>query len=133
MTRPEQILEKKIPTKMRLSGDLRDSFAYRVATPDGTLFIFVDVDDNMNPVMVHMNAGKTGNALAAWSMGVCILINELLSKGTDITRIISLLSNITTAAYRTNPNGIKTYAGPDAIKFALLQFVKDRYAVVSGV
>lgn len=127
-----QTLEKKKKTQMRLNGDLRDCFAYRVATPDGTLFIFIDVDDNSNPVKIHTNAGKTGNALAAWSMGVCILINELLDKGTDITKIINLLSNITTAAYRTNPNGVKTYAGPDAIKFALLQFVKDRYQMAAS-
>jgi hypothetical protein len=103
-----------------------DSYSYRVETPDGTLYIFIDVDSKKEPVMIHANAGKTGNSLAAWAAGTCLLINELLEHGTSIQRVIQLLSSITTAQYRTIGNGTKIFAGPHAIQHALIRFISDR-------
>lgn len=101
-----------------------DSYSYRVQTPDGTLFIFIDINDEGRPVRIQSHAGKTGNSLAAWAYGTCALINELLVMGVEITKIINLLSNITTSGYIIK-SGARVYAGPDAFKSALLRFVKD--------
>ena len=79
--------------------------------------------------MIHANAGKSGNSLSAWSYGVCSLANKLLEMGEDISTVANLLSNITTGNFRIGSNGVKIYAGPDAIRSALLSFIKDTYHV----
>lgn len=108
-------------------SNLWASYSYKVATPDGTLYIFIDVDENKNPVRVHTNAGKSGNSLSAWAAGVSILINELLEKGVSLQEIIKILSGITADKNRTMPNGAKIFAGPHAIVHAFLQFTKDKH------
>lgn len=106
--------------------NLLDSYSYRVSTPDGTLYVFIDVDSKQEPVRIHTHAGKSGNSLSAWASGASILINELLSSGTTVHKIIKLLSSITTDKYRYTANGTKIYSGPHAIQHALIKFVSDR-------
>src|SRR5688572_23478288 len=92
----------------------------RIGTPDGTLFVHI-IEDNNRPVMIQINAGKSGTSVAAWCDALARAINTALVSGIDWMKFIEEFSNITTSKAIRLVNGVEARSGPEGVAIALMR------------
>lgn len=112
--------------KMKNKNDFVNSANIRIPYPDGTMYVIIDEDDETGkPYRLDVQVSKAGSSLAAWAKGLSECISLLWQTGVDTNKIIEMLSNISSGMpYRTTPDGIKIYSGPQAIQVALSKYLQ---------
>lgn len=103
-----------------------DSFSYMVHTPDATLFVVITDNHNGEPMMVSIHGVKNNIPLMFWIKALENFINNLLSTGVHVNKIITLLDVPASPKYSQNANGVRIYSGPDGVKWVLTQYLQEK-------
>ena len=103
--------------------DTLPSATFKVPCPEGNMFLTV-CEYNSRPVQVHIMIGKSGSATMAWANLAAEFITDMLQQGIELSRIIEKVSGITTDRVRRFGEGIQIRSGPEAIAYALLQYMQ---------
>jgi len=112
------------------SGIAQNSLTYKIATPNGIMFVTLveSIDYRKRPVPVNIliTIGKSGSAIMAWANMTASLISLLFKMKADIEDIIAEISmNLSDHSVLQKP-GISIRSEPEGIKYALLRYQEDR-------
>ena len=112
------------------SGIAQDSLTYKIATPNGVMFVTVveGIDYRKRPVPINILIviGKSGSAIMAWATMTADLISLMFIKKIDLTEIIAEISmNLSDRSVMQKP-GVHIRSEPEGIKYALLRYQEDR-------
>ncbi len=118
-----------MPTGLE-SGVAQDSLTYKIATPNGVMF--VTIVESLNylkkpiPNKILITIGKSGSAIMAWASMTADLISLLLKMKTDLEDIIVAVSmNLSDHSILQKP-GVSIRSEPEGIKYALLRYQENR-------
>jgi hypothetical protein len=106
--------------------DRFESKVIRMPSPDGTLFVTVMENDQGKPCEIHLQIGKSGSALRAWTHATSELLTVALQSGATMEEIITRISGVTSDRMvynRTTP----VRSGPDALIKALMVYKGHKY------
>ena len=112
------------------SGIAQDSQTYKIATPNGVMFVTIveSVDYRKRPIptKILITIGKSGSAIMAWASMTADLITLLFKMKTDLEDIIVAISmNLTDQSILQKP-GVFIRSEPEGIKYALLRYQENR-------
>ena len=112
------------------SGIAQSSLTYKIATPNGIMFVTIvestDYRKRPVPINILITIGKTGSAIMAWASMTADLISLLFKMKADLEDIIATISmNLTDHSVLQKP-GISIRSEPEGIKYALLRYQEDR-------
>lgn len=97
-------------------------YPYTHRTPDGTVHVFITETD---PISIRITIGKAGSSVAAWADAVCGLTNELL-RHMDVSEVMKIFDGITTGSSTYTSNGVLCRSTPEAVSFALLEYLQQK-------
>ncbi|KKM65667.1 hypothetical protein LCGC14_1442490 [marine sediment metagenome] len=112
------------------SGIAQDSLTWKIATPNGVMFVTVveSIDYRKRPVPINIliTIGKSGSAIMAWATMTADLISLMFTKKIDLAEIIAEISmNLSDRSVMQKP-GVHIRSEPEGIKYALLRYQEDR-------
>jgi len=96
------------------------NYSFHWKTPDGVATIFII---ESSPISINVFIGKSGTSLAAMIYALVEFIN-LSFRSSSIEDVISILSDITTQTSVLLVPGIECRSTPEAISFALTEYVR---------
>lgn len=110
-----------------MEQDVFEGFTFRVATPDGTLFVTVMEDKNKRPCGIHLHLGKSGGSATAWAQTLARTMNLALDNGAGINDLIEQTSQQTTDKSSPNERGVQIRSGVEGVAYALMQYRSEKY------
>jgi len=117
------------PTDLE-NGIAQTSLTYKIATPNGVMFVTIveSIDYRKRPVPINVliTIGKSGSAIMAWATMTADLISLLFKMKSDLEDIIVAISmNLSDRSILQKP-GVFIRSEPEGIKYALLRYQEDR-------
>lgn len=103
------------------------NITFQVKTPDGMMFVTVLEDADKKPVGFHINIGKAGAAIAAWSQALARIMSLAVDKGAAVNDIIEELSSLTSDKEVTLERGEKVRSGPEGVVVALFNYRNEKF------
>lgn len=112
------------------SGIAQDSLTWKIATPNGVMFVTIveSIDYRKRPVPINIliTIGKSGSAIMAWATMTADLISLMFIKKIDLSEIIAEISmNLSDRVVMQKP-GVSIRSEPEGIKYALLRYQENR-------
>ena len=124
-------LMKSEDLKMSKSKDeviMYKLISYRMPTPDGTMFVNINEDDERNFVKIEILVGKAGTSLRAYLQVLSAFITVMIKSGVSIYRIIEILSNQRTDRIAYLENGRTVSSGAEALFIILTNYNSEKVA-----
>ena len=117
------------PTDLE-NGIAQTSLTYKIATPNGVMFVTIveSIDYRKRPVPINVliTIGKSGSAIMAWATMTADLSSLLFKMKSDLEDIIVAISmNLSDRSILQKP-GVFIRSEPEGIKYALLRYQEDR-------
>lgn len=103
-----------------------ESSTIKVKTPDGTMFVIFDEDDNLKLVNVRIMIGKAGTNLMAWCETVGRLLTLAINHDVLLEEIQSEISLQTSNKLVLHRQDIPIRSGPEGLAYAIMQYRRDR-------
>jgi ribonucleoside-diphosphate reductase alpha chain len=105
-------------------------YTYKKKTELGNVYIVIN-EDEIGPLEVFVNLGKSGTSLMALTEAIGRLISLALRASISPWEIVDQLSGIKSAYPTQQPDGSVVFSVPDAIAQALTEFLNEK-SVNSG-
>ena len=99
----------------------------QVKSPDGTMFVTINEDENGKPIAIWISIGKAGASVAAWAVSMARILTLALDKGATISELCVELSGQTTDKVRITGDGEYVRSGPEGVFVALMKYKRDKY------
>lgn len=107
------------------NGQALPAYTVRVETPDGTMFVtIVENEKDRKPIMITINIGKVGLAVAAWAEALARTISIALRQDVPLHKILEEVSNITTSSLRILSKGTVCRSGPEGVAIAIMKYMR---------
>lgn len=110
-----------------------DNVSFRIETPDGTATIIIAEESDGKLYKIFFEIGKAGTSVKAWAFAVCELATEMIRSGTEVHKVVELLSNISSSRPIYDREGVPCRSGVEALVLALTRwdrFKKDKHSKV---
>lgn len=106
------------------------SEAFRIRTPNGTLFAFVIENHDGTINSFQLTIGKAGNDVAVWANAVAELMNLVIAKGGTLEELLAALSGITSPR-EARSLGSTCRSGPEGVWMALVRYKRSKFEELS--
>lgn len=119
-------INPQIDWNMSRISDAIPTFSYKVATPDGDMFVHIMEEIPGKPTGIALNIGKVGHSVFAWASAVASLATVMLQSGISIHKVLEQVSGLTTERRTHQRNGVYIRSGPEGVAYAIMLHIRKQ-------
>lgn len=110
-----------------------NSLAIQEPTPEGTAYIIIVEEEPGKIAFINTHIGKAGTSLRSYTFAIDELVSALFSRGSSITEVIELLTDISSdRAPRLAAGGSYNRSYAEALANALRKYLNSLDVVPEG-